>query len=756
MFRRHEEPLIDSEIEGLVGWMSRVFKPRPPDKDLLDVILLTWDTEYKLPFLFPRPEDYERKFERPYPKHAERVFQSDAPFITHQLAAQLPDGSIVTERLKIDRPMTAKEFRNWVEDCMNKWGIVWHGRRTLVATHSSRMELQHISPLPRIRELGSNSWEARIGPDVTIIDSYKMLGTSLEKATKGTPFPKYSLEGYKGKPQNYWRANPDLLFKEDPEKFWSYALGDVKALLWTLLHLRDLVWKAWHVDILRTRSLAGLSCRIFATSITEALEPAVREKYLDGHGRPRTRLIFDPELVEARRCSLKAYHGGRRESYVMGRVDGTVYCYDFSKQYTTATCSIPLPTQSTKIVRMSSLRDCQEMVGFARVKFEFPKGILPSLGVKDPRFPKLIFPREGTCWTGVFSIRRAIEKGATVEFVDGWGFLPTEKETSHPLHRYFRMLLELGKQNEGTFLETYAKNLANMLVGRLIGKYDYSNENEDSYEEMLARGWRPRPKQVMSSFAPIVASLILDQARALEDRLISLTRHPVYSHTDSVFSEDPIDLSDPFFETVRKYGGEVKLELVADAGGWTLRAAVAYFRSKDQSKKPKAAHHAIKAQREDFITVIETMLENPGLKPDGFCKTEYTTLREHRMKGWPIASYRINLSKPKYEWDRKRKLLGPALSGQSLWTERRETEPWGSVDEILDATEKSGHKLAARFRLLTGRRGRPSKVGDIEREKILSLRSDGSAVADIARVLGLSNWSVYRVLRKSHLGASPK
>lgn len=335
------------------------------------------------------------------------------------------------------------------------------------------MELQHIHPLPKIKAWGDDSWEAWLSPNLSVVDTGKLFGgTSLAKVTAGSPIEKHHLDGFRDKPEQYWRANPDLLYKEDQNEFWKYALTDVKALLWSLLHIREFVWTRWHLDLLRVHSLAGLACRILESRLTEALEPSVRQSYLDRKGQPRTKLVFDQDLVEARRTALKAYQGGRREAYVMGRVDGPIYCYDFSKQYTVSALSIPLPTQGTKFERMKSLTDVREMVGWARVRFTFPLGVNPCIGVKEPRFPKLVFVREGETWTGVFSIRRALEKGARVELIDGWGFRPTENERNHPIHALFRELLELGKEYKGSFLEHFAKGLANMLVGRLIGKYD--------------------------------------------------------------------------------------------------------------------------------------------------------------------------------------------------------------------------------------------------------------------------------------------
>jgi len=737
--------MMDEEIASLTGWTSRVFKPKGSDRTLLDVVLVAWDTEYRLPFLFPDPDDYEEKYSVPYPKQYETLLSPKEAFLTHQFAVQTPDGTIVADGSRVDRPMRRTEFVGMVHNFLDKHGVEWHGKRIVICSHTSRMELQHIQPLPEIKEYGGDSWEAWLGKKIVVVDTWKLFGgASLARVTETSPMAKVSLEGFKGKPELHWRANPNLLFEEDQETFWRYALGDVKALLWSVLDLRKFVWDTWHMDLLRVHTLAGLSCRILQSRLSEALEPAKREPYLDSNERPRTRLVFDPELVEARHTALKAYQGGRREAYVMGLVNGPIYCYDFSKQYTVATLSIPLPTQSTKIERIKSLEDCNEMVGWVRVRFKFADNASPCIGVKDPRFPKLIFVREGECWTGVFSVRRALEKGAQIEVLDGWGFRPATREINHPIHHYFRELLAIGNAHQGAFLEYFAKNLANSLIGRLIGKYDLEEESDDSV-------WKSSPKQVMASFAPMLACLVLDQARALEDRLIDLGSRHVYSHTDSIFCRDPIDLDNPLIQQIRALGGDAKLELTSPYA-WVLRSAVAYLPNPDPKGRPKAPRHAIHCRKDDYIKTVEIMLKHPNFKPVGFAEVRYTTLREHKLKRDPLASYKLHAMRAKYQWDYKRRLLSEPPKGSELWTTHVETEPWGSLNEIAENFKPPNRRttIGEGAKLLTGRVGRPSTIDPEAQHQIEELRGQGLKVGQIAKQLRLSKWAVYRLLRKGH------
>lgn len=718
---------MDEEIDLLVKWQTSVLKPKAADKSMRDCVVCAVDSEYKLPFVFPTPDAYEAKHGVSYPRESEGFFQPKEPFLTYQFAVQNFEGHIVTQGVKWDPPITRKQFLEELRKFLDKSGVEWGGKRVVVAAHVSRMELQHLTPLPRIKDYGDESWESWLDKNTVVIDTAKLFGprVSLATASEGSPFEKVSLEGFRGKPETHWRANPNLLYDEDQAKFWEYARGDSAALLWRLSDLRNFVWTKFHIDLLRVHSAAGLSTRILQSRISEPLEPAKREQFLDSRERVRTRVVFDPELIECRRTALRSYAGGRREAYAQGLIPGPVYVYDFMKQYTVATLATPLPTASTKIVRMRNLEDCARMVGWARVRFKFPPGTAPCIGVKEPRFPKLVFVREGETWTGVFSIRRALQKGAEIEFIEGWGFTPTPNEQNNPLHEYFRELLEIGKQLSG-FYELFCKNLANSLIGRMIAKIEVDDERPEDV-------WVKTPRRVMASFCPSYPTLILDHARTLEDQLIDLAPRMVYSHTDSAITRDPINLQHPFIEYIRTLGGDVKLEMTAPYA-WVLRAAVAYLPNLDPNGRPKAPHHAIDCQKPDYIRTAQHMLEHPELTPR-FAKIRYITLKEHKKKRTPLAAYRIHGMQSRLEWDYKRKPLGEPLTGSSLWTTHIESETWQSVDEILETFKSKGSKQTASTlaKRLTGRVGRPRVVSEEQKMEIHALARSGRSPSEIAK-----------------------
>src|SRR5207249_2008236 len=123
---------LDSQLDALLGWMTRVFKPKGVDKVLSDPIILMWDSEYKNPHVYPKSpieyEDYEKKYGTNYPKEYENlVAPSTGAFVTFQLAGLNNRGAIVAERLKPDSSVSKETFVDWVHICLDKWGVDWRG-----------------------------------------------------------------------------------------------------------------------------------------------------------------------------------------------------------------------------------------------------------------------------------------------------------------------------------------------------------------------------------------------------------------------------------------------------------------------------------------------------------------------------------------------------------------------------------------------------------------------------------------------------
>jgi hypothetical protein len=152
------------------------------------------------------------------------------------------------------------------------------------------------------------------------------------------------------------------------------------------------------------------------------------------------------------------------------------------------------------------------------------------------------------------------------------------------------------------------------------------------------------------------------------------------------------------------------------------------------------------------------MLEHPDFKPVGFAEIRYTTLREHKLKRDPLASYKLHAMRAKYAWDYKRRLLGVPLEGPALWTKHVETAPWQSLDEIAENFKPPGQRrtIGEGAKRLTGRVGRPSTINPEIRQQIVELRRQGLKAGEIAQRLKLSKWAVYRYWRNYVVGVTPK
>jgi len=144
------------------------------------------------------------------------------------------------------------------------------------------------------------------------------------------------------------------------------------------------------------------------------------------------------------------------------------------------------------------------------------------------------------------------------------------------------------------------------------------------------------------------------------------------------------------------------------------------------------------------------MLKHPDFKPVGFAEIRYTTLREHKLKRDPLASYKLHAMHAKYQWDYKRKLLDEPPKGRELWSRHAESAPWQSLDEISANFKPPSRRttIGEGSRRLTGKVGRPSTIDPEVQRRIVELRGQGLKAGTIAKQLRLGKWAVYRLLKK--------
>jgi hypothetical protein len=172
--------------------------------------------------------------------------------------------------------------------------------------------------------------------------------------------------------------------------------------------------------------------------------------------------------LDRRRLAIQCAWGGRAEAYGHGTYSKSIVYLDITSLYPSTARLQPLPCSTTKWEHLSKNSDLTKYEGFMGVKFEFPVNTrYPCLPVWDGMKNHLKFPRKGKSYCTIAEIREAIRLGVSFGFIDGWGFIPTEKERNHPIKRFMEDLMKLkARSKEGSAEYLFCKLLINSVVGK--------------------------------------------------------------------------------------------------------------------------------------------------------------------------------------------------------------------------------------------------------------------------------------------------
>lgn len=682
---------------------TRLLKPQKPQKHLSNFLPVIIDFEYVLPVFNPYSDEQLKErwgLDGLPPEIVERA--KKGPFRTFQMCCQ---GHVI--HVKTDRPISTREFCNWILKNLLDWKIdlTQYKNGVAICSHWLLAEIQHFTDCKEVFKSWGSTLYGEVDfdkdditdtwanynpsePDLELeyegvkfsfIDTFTIFGMSLEKLTQSSPFPKHKDEdiGLDGKPWKHWRKNPDLWYARDQDGFWEYADNDVRSLEWCVLHWGDWLWRRWHIDIFRTKTFSGIGLRLFKSRIKEPTEPFEKVRT---PGKTKIKIEYDQSKRNVRDIYLDAYAAGRRGVGERGLIQGSVYPYDVIKEYTTAAILQPLPGPHTEFL-MDTLTDSSDLdiyEGAAEVSFEFPGSLdFPCLPVVDRAFKKMIFPRTGVSTCGLAEIRLAKRLGAKMHIKRSCAFKPTPEDINHPL----RQMLEevLGLANEFAAKgdkagETFMKNIANGVIGKFV------QQNKLEQEET----WMEETREASeTSWSPILACLILSRARSILGEFLTLGT-PVYKHTDSIFSKTVIDLNAPIFQALKEPGSGLKLDPTF-VKFWTPRNA-AYI-GVLESGKIKSARGGLSVEKEVFENIMMSKIGNPKA-PN---RTVFVSLKVASFKDRknPLGHEIVTVRETEFEYDNKRKLLNPDAN---LWTESCKTRPWVSIVELLNSVEMPGDK----------------------------------------------------------------
>lgn len=274
-------------------------------------------------------------------------------------------------------------------------------------------------------------------------------------------------------------------------------------------------------------------------------------------------IIYQPtkeNLLE----QLKAYYGGRTETFKRGKIVNANY-YDFNSLYPSVMVyKYPHPNSYHRIAT-GTLHNIEHLEGLSEVVIECPNINIPLLPVRDT---KIIFPKgiiKG--WYSHIELRKALEIGYVIHFI---GIQHYYLKTFYPFKEYvthnYNKRLEAKKKNNN--MQLLYKLLMNSLYGKFAQKFEeqenFIHINGVKYDSLvnyeIVGDWVKIVEEndkIPCFVQPIFSIYVTSYARIkLYEALMQCD--PIYCDTDSIITKDE-------FPTSNKLGA-LKLECKVKSG----------------------------------------------------------------------------------------------------------------------------------------------------------------------------------------------
>jgi siroheme synthase (precorrin-2 oxidase/ferrochelatase) len=383
----------------------------------------------------------------------------------------------------------------------------------ILVSHYAFAELSHCKDFAhfQIQRLGSG-WQIRDYYErFILVDLFSFFQTSLEKLAQDFGYKKLEYDRTSIGKRDLKRA-----------EFIEYAVNDARIVYKIFNEFRKRVWKEFEVDIVNVRTAPSLAAIIF------------KKMFLDMPVKIQTRAI--------RQQALLSYWGARAEAFKVGTFDGKFYEYDVVSMYPTSVYPV-MPCSDKHFVQIgkNDIFDNSIFDGFVRVEFQFPSNEkYPCLPVVSD---KMYYVLRGITDCSLSEVRLAVEKGAKIKYMRGWGFVNGTTSVRRYMDYFLKKKSEAQKDGNTTMREIY-KLLLNALTGKFNQRRDVLSETV--YHQYLRRvglpnwvaGVNPKFKSRLSFgsiYVPEWATIILGRSRA---EISSVVDDSVYLvSTDSFISD---------------------------------------------------------------------------------------------------------------------------------------------------------------------------------------------------------------------------
>lgn len=436
-------------------------------------------------------------------------------------------------------------------------------------------------------------------------------------------------------------------------KFFDYAMNDAKLAYDITLTLREKFQSTCGVDIITAKTPAQAAALTF------------RNLYV------KKNLFCDNNRV--RFIAMLGTWGGRAEVFERGRIPGVIKEYDLKSAYPSAAISFGEMPMQKSWREVTTVNQAAKMKGgFARIHFSFPANVqFPCL----PVFVKsaLLYPLKGETVCTFDEILYAVELGAKIHIVEGYGF----NTGTTILRDFLQWTLNERSKAEGA-AKTMFKLLGNSIIGKFAQRISKVPLNEymrlaDEHDlllddlftltkdELFALGAKEHTS-VGGIFYPEWNGLITGRTRA-ELALMLNTSEPVYCHTDSVWGRK------------EPQARRLKFELKMKGKCTIIRTRFAVLKGRQENHM---AQHSVWSRE-----AAEKLLARFNGKEIKllYGKERPLRFREAVERKKPVGTWLKEKREADTRWDFKRMLLPGG-----------KTRPWADVEEYWKAAFPNARK----------------------------------------------------------------
>ncbi|MFS0756508.1 DNA polymerase [Noviherbaspirillum sp. 1P10PC] len=304
-------------------------------------------------------------------------------------------------------------------------------------------------------------------------------GVTLDRIGSWLGLPKLEL------PEGYSKSRMDILLKENKAAFEEYAMRDAEITVRFLQHLEAFAITEVGCEALPA-TVSSLAVTLLKKVLKEdgidfnaawGMQTMRSAAWNDRKGKVCSKVdtVPCPERQIVDPFVIMTYHGGRNECFHMGPTHvSDWFDYDLAGAYTTGLTDLGTIDYSGMRFTIDPHDFVGHVLGFARVKFQFPADCrFPSLPV-EVGIKGLYFPLAGESYCTAPEIEVALNQGCKIEILHGviFPWADANVRLFQPFVTRVRELRARYKKERtdpavATLPEEYAKLIGNSAYGKL-------------------------------------------------------------------------------------------------------------------------------------------------------------------------------------------------------------------------------------------------------------------------------------------------